>query len=335
MTEAMRLFSPFPNDDVQIIARSPNFRQAVALADRFALTPLPILLIGATGTGKELFARRIHAVSGRRGPLVPVNCAALPRDMVESMLFGHSRGAFTGAVKEHVGFIEAADRGTLYLDELPSLPLEAQGKLLRVLESKDVYRLGETKPRRADFRLVTSGQEDLGARVRDGLFRLDLFHRVAGVRVDLAPLRERPEDVIPLAELFATSQGWVLAPGATRVLTEHDWPGNARELRAAVERAGFMSGSKDLGATALAEAIGLGTPLVESSAGGVDKCEKARAEDRAQLLSLCRSHGGDARGVAAVLGLSLSTLYRRLASAGISLRPFRNSHLFSENSQGR
>src|SRR2546428_10687979 len=107
MTEAMRLYSPFPNDDVQIIARSPNFRQAVALADRFALTPLPILLIGATGTGKELFARRIHAVSGRRGPPVPVNCAGLPRDMGESMLFGYSRGAFTGAVKEHVGVMEA------------------------------------------------------------------------------------------------------------------------------------------------------------------------------------------------------------------------------------
>jgi transcriptional regulator with PAS, ATPase and Fis domain len=300
--------------------------QAVALADRFASTPLSILLIGATGTGKELFARRIHTLSGRPGPLVPVNCAALPRDMVESLLFGHSRGAFTGAVRDCAGFIETAHGGTLYLDELSSLPREAQGKLLRVLESKDVYRLGETKARRVNFRLVASSQEDLMARVRDGTFRLDLFQRAVGVRIDLAPLRERVEDIVLLAEYFADLCGWTLTSGSSAVLVTYHWPGNVRELQAVVERAGVLSPGRAIGAASVAEAIGLGTPPPNENA---ERLSSTGQRHRALLMEVCAAQGCDARRIAVAFGWGLSTVYRRLRAAGVSLRQLRDSQSFS------
>lgn len=312
--------------DLAIVGRSPALVHAVALADRFASTALPILLIGATGTGKELFARRIHALSGRPGPLVPVNCAAFPRDMVESLLFGHSRGAFTGAVRDSAGFIESAHGGTLYLDELSSLPPEAQGKLLRVLESKDVYRLGETKPRRVDFRLVASSQEDLLTRMQEGTFRLDLFQRAAGVRIDLTPLRERVEDIVLLAEHFADRSGWALTPDGSAVLVTYTWPGNVRELQAVVERARVLSPDRAIGATSVAEAIGLGTP---ASSGNAERLSSTGQGDHARLVEMCVAQGCDARRIAAAFGWGLSTVYRRLRAAGVSLRQLRDSQSFS------
>jgi len=319
----MRLAALTP---VVILGDSPSMRRVIALADRFAPTHLPILLVGATGTGKELFARRIHACSERPGPLVPVNCAALPREMVESLLFGHRRGAFTGAVIDCAGLIEAAQDGTLYLDELSSLPLEAQAKLLRVLESKEVYRLGETTPRPVDFRLVTSSQEDLPERVRDGRFRLDLFQRAAGVRIDLPPLRQRADDIVLLSQHFAELQGQVLAPEASVALLQYQWPGNVRELKAVVERAGLLSADGTVGAASITEAIVLG--LASSDANGAAS-PSAEPNDRAELVNLCVTYGCDARRIATASGRGLSTVYRRLRAAGVSLRHLRDSHYFS------
>lgn len=301
-------------------------RRAIALADRFAPTLVPILLLGATGTGKELFARRIHARSERSGSFVPVNCAALPREMVESLLFGHRRGAFTGAMRDYAGFIEAAQGGTVYLDELSSLPLEAQAKLLRVLESKEVYRLGDTSPRLVDFRLLTSSQEDLPERVQDGRFRLDLFQRVAGVRIDLAPLRDRADDIVLLAEHFAQLQGRVLAREASVVLLQYDWPGNVRELRAVVERAGVLSPDGNVGVARIAEAMALGAALSDGNGAALKSREQG---DRAVLVKLCAAHGCDARRIAAASGWGLSTVYRRLRAARVSLRQLRDSRHFS------
>jgi transcriptional regulator with PAS, ATPase and Fis domain len=319
----MRLAAPMP---VAILGDSPAVRRAIALADRFAPTHLAILLVGATGTGKELFARRIHARGERSGPLVPVNCAALPREMVESLLFGHRRGAFTGAVTDCAGFIEAAQHGTLYLDELSSLPLEAQAKLLRVLESKEVYRLGETTPRPVDFRLVTSSQEDLPERVRDGRFRLDLFQRAAGVRIDLPPLRQRADDIVLLAQHFAEFQGQVLASEASVALLQYNWPGNIRELKAVVERAGLLSPDGTVGAASVAEAIALGLASSDGNGAGLPSAEP---NDRAVLVNLCVAYGCDARRIAAASGRGLSTVYRRLRAAGVSLRHLRDSQFFS------
>ena len=184
-----------------IIGESPAIRRALALAERYARSRLPILLVGPTGTGKELFAHHIHERSGQPGPLVEVNCCALPRDMVESLLFGHRRGAFTGAIESTVGYVERSDGGTLFLDELESLAFEAQGKLLRVLETGDVERLGIGAKRHVDLRVVSAVQDDISGAVDGGRFRRDLFQRVAGVVIKLPPLSTRPEDVVPLRSI--------------------------------------------------------------------------------------------------------------------------------------
>jgi transcriptional regulator with PAS, ATPase and Fis domain len=320
---------------VEIVGRSPALARALALADRFAPTPMPILLVGPTGTGKELFAQRIHEESGRRGPLVPVNCAALPRDMVESLLFGHRRGAFTGAVEAVMGFVEAAAGGTLFLDELSSLPTEAQVKLLRVLETKQVNRLGETQSRRVDFRVVAAAQEDIRAQVEGGVLRLDLYQRVAGVVLDLPALEERPEDIVPLAQYFAGVRGRTLEPGSVAVLVNYGWPGNVRELRTAIERAGFLSENGTLDPRAMAEAIALGRPTPDSPVGPVApvRSPSAGRSESERLIAVCEEHRWEARGAAASLGISPCTLYRRLRDVGISLHALRLRSAKREKSQ--
>lgn len=186
-----------------IVGVSAAIQKAVALVEHFAPTGFAILIVGATGTGKELLARHIHHRSRRRGELVDVNCGALPREMAESLLFGHRRGAFTGAVESTVGHVERADGGTLFLDEVLHLPPEGQVKLLRVLETGDVQRLGEGRKRNVDLRIVAAAQDDTTERLGLGVFRRDLYQRLAGVVIHLPPLAERPEDIVPLAAHFA------------------------------------------------------------------------------------------------------------------------------------
>lgn len=301
-----------------IVGVSPAIRRALALAERYARTHLPVLLVGATGTGKELFAEHIHDRSGRPGPLVDINCGALPREMVESLLFGHRRGAFTGAVDSVVGHIERSDGGTLFLDELASLALDAQGKLLRVLETGAVQPLGASTKRRVDLRVVSAVQDDIGDALTSGRFRRDLFQRVAGVVIELPPLAARPEDVMPLAEHFARLGGQRLAPTAQRVLLNYAWPGNVRELRLAIERAGQLEANGSISASAVAEAIDLGW-VAESAV--------ARASDeRARLFRVCEAHRWNAAGISRELGISRTTLHRRLREFGISLRETKKYH---------
>ncbi|HYL55350.1 MAG TPA: sigma 54-interacting transcriptional regulator [Gemmatimonadales bacterium] len=309
-----------------IVGVSPAIRRALALAERYARTRLPVLLVGATGTGKELFAQHIHERSGRPGPLVDVNCCALPRDMVESLLFGHRRGAFTGAIDSTVGHVERSDGGTLFLDELGSLAPEAQGKLLRVLETGDVQPLGACGKRRVDLRVVSAVQDDVDAVLRGGQFRLDLFQRTAGVVIELPPLWARLEDVVPLAEHFADLVSKRLEPGAEKVLLGHPWPGNVRELRHVIERASELVANGTISPDALAESIDLGTLEGQGGLrlGGVDRRRKAAAE-RAQLFSVCEAERGNARRIADSLGIHRATLFRRLKRAGISLRSVQES----------
>jgi len=288
--------------------------RALALVRRFAPSRLPMLLLGPTGTGKEVFARCIHELSGRRGPFVAINCAELPRDMAESLLFGHRRGAFTGAVEAANGLVEAAKGGTLFLDELLSLDALAQAQLLRVLESQEVRRLGETQSHRVDFRVVTAAQEDLYERLRTGALRRDLYERVAGVVVDLAALAARREDIVPLAQYFAAQAGRTLEREACAVLLNHGWPGNVRELRTAIERAGWLASDRVLSAAAVTEAIELGGHV---SARGAKSGEYG---ERERLVAACAAHDWDARRVAAALGVHRATLFRRLKRYGISLR---------------
>jgi len=308
-----------------IIGPSTAIRRAIALAERYAPTRLPVLLVGPTGTGKELFAQHVHRLSGRRGPLVDVNCCALPRDMVESLLFGHKRGAFTGAVESTVGYVERADGGTLFLDELESLAFDAQGKLLRALETGDSEPLGAAAKRRVDLRIISAVQEDIDAAVETGRFRRDLFQRVAGVLIELPPLSARLEDVIPIAAYFAGLQGRRLEPGSERVLLDYSWPGNVRELRLAIERAGELVENGTLPPSVIAEAIQLGVP-VRQQRGEATPLDDAKG----RLLGTCEALAWNTGRITQRLGITRVTLYRRLRGLGVSLREMKKYHVVSD-----
>lgn len=226
-----------------IVGRSEALRQAMRLLLQVAPTELTVLLTGETGTGKELFARALHGLSPRRRfALVSLNCAALPETLLESELFGHVRGAFTGATSDRQGFFEIADRGTLFLDEVGDMPLSTQAKVLRVLETGEFSPLGSSEIRRVDVRILAATNRDLEEAVRRGAFRQDLYYRLNTVRIHLPPLRERPEDIPLLVEYFATRTCEKLgiefegiADEALVLLQQQLWPGNVRELRNVME----------------------------------------------------------------------------------------------------
>jgi DNA-binding NtrC family response regulator len=243
------------SDDFEgLLGRSVAMRELFALLDRVAPTDAPVLIQGETGTGKERVARAIHARSRRAGrPFAVFDCAAVPPTLIEAELFGHEKGAFTGATERRPGVFERADGGTVFLDELGELALELQPKLLRVLESSEVYRVGASKPTPIDARIVAATHRDLLERLSDGQFREDLYYRLAVVTVRVPPLRERREDVPLLAShfardhLFAGARPTGPAPGWEAIfdfMKGYDWPGNVRELRNVVERAVIMSDPK-------------------------------------------------------------------------------------------
>lgn len=301
-----------PPEPPPIIGVSPALRRAVQLMDRYARCDLSVLLVGDTGTGKELFAQHVHWRSGRPGRLLAVNCGALPREIVESLLFGHRKGAFTGAVESRPGYFRLAHGRTLFLDELTSLPLACQAALLRAVDGGEVWPLGEDAPTQVDVRVVAAVQDDVAAQLDAGALRRDLYRRVAAVVIRLPPLAERPEDIVPLARHFAALQERLLDPRAERVLLGHRWPDNVRELRQAIERAGYVAANGKLGTAALEEAMDMGaavaraTPVVDLA--------------RERLLRVCAEHGWHATRAAAALGISRTTLYMRLRELGISLR---------------
>lgn len=236
--------SPF-EDDGEIVGQSQAITQLLRELEVVADSELPVLLLGETGVGKELFARRLHRLSRRRaGPLVHVNCAALPESLAESELFGHAKGAFSGASVERPGRFEAAENGTLFLDEVGELPLAVQAKLLRTLQNGEVQRLGEDQPRHVNVRVIAATNRNLRDHVRDGAFRADLYHRLSVYPVHIPPLRERDNDVLLLAGRFLELnrarlglRSLRLAPEAEAALRQYRWPGNVRELEHAISRA--------------------------------------------------------------------------------------------------
>ncbi|MCA9671896.1 MAG: sigma 54-dependent Fis family transcriptional regulator [Myxococcales bacterium] len=224
-----------------LVGRSPAMRQVFAVLERIAPTDAGVLVEGESGTGKELAARALHQASSRAdGPLVIVDCGAISPTLIESELFGHERGAFTGANQMRVGALEAADRGTVFLDEIGELPLQLQPRLLRFLERREVKRLGSTQHRAVDVRVVAATNRSLAEEVRGGRFREDLYYRLSVVRVELPSLRDRPEDIVLLAHHFAEQHvrdpRSVLTEEVQALLTAHEWPGNVRELKNVVER---------------------------------------------------------------------------------------------------
>ena len=233
----------------QIVGNSPALEAALAQVQRVAVTDSTVLVLGETGTGKELIARAIHNISPRCGqPFVKLNCAAIPLDLLESELFGHERGAFTGAIAQRIGRFELADSGTLFLDEIGDLPISLQPKLLRVLQEQEFERLGSSATRRVNVRLVTATHRDLPELVRQNRFRLDLFYRLHVVPIQLPALRERREDIVPLVKHFVEVHSRRMGKQIVEIPTDtmkafkaYSWPGNIRELQNLVERAVILS----------------------------------------------------------------------------------------------
>jgi two-component system, NtrC family, response regulator len=240
----------------ELVFVSEAMAQAVKLADRVAASDATVLVTGESGTGKELFARRIHRRSPRiDGPFVAVNCGAIPNELIESELFGHAKGAFTGAVKDRKGKFELAAGGTLFLDEIAELPAAQQSKLLRVLAERIIDVVGKEKPVEVDVRIVTATNRDLPAEIAAGRFREDLFYRLNVVQVELAPLRTRPEDIAPLAEhflaRFAPDRPLRLTPAALDRLRAYAWPGNIRELENLCQRIALLADEEEIDTEAL------------------------------------------------------------------------------------
>jgi len=278
---------------------------------KVAPTTLRVLLLGATGTGKELAAGRVHALSGRRGPMIAVNCAAIPSELAESTLFGHTRGAFTGASSARPGLFREADSGTLFLDEVGELPLAIQGKLLRALEDGSLTPVGGSGARRVDVRVVAATNVDLEAAVREGAFRADLYARLAEWPVRLPTLAQRRVDVLHLARSFLPDRP--LFGDAAEALLLHDWPFNVRELAQLCKRLEIVVGAGEpVGLEDLGDA--LAAPLVS---------RHRPADPRAELEGALRDSLGNVTRAAKLLGVSRRTLYRRIEELGVDPESFR------------
>jgi DNA-binding NtrC family response regulator len=302
----------------------PSATGAMAEVERLlalvAPSPLAVLVCGETGVGKERAAERIHGLSrGASGPFVRLNCAAIPEQLLESELFGHERGAFTGALQPKPGLIEAAHGGTLFLDEVAELPPAAQAKLLRVLEAGEVTRVGSVTPRRIDVRFVAATNRDLAARVATGAFRQDLYYRLNGVTVSIPPLRERRAEIAPLAAGFAAAAARslgrsppVVGAEALAALEAHDWPGNIRELGNAVGRAVAVCEGGVIAVAHLPDEIVRRTaPVARAGEGDTARGPVVDAERRRVLDALERAAGHQGRA-AELLGISRRTLLHRL-----------------------
>jgi len=288
-----------------LVAESPAMLALLELAAPVARSALPVLVTGPNGSGKERIAHLLHANSNRAGkPLVALNCGALPAELIEAELFGAEAGAYTGAQRARIGHVESAHGGTLFLDEIGNLPLSGQAKLLRVLETGEFQRLGSAKLQRADVRLVSATNADLPALIRAGQFREDLYYRLNGIELRIAPLAERADDIEPLAEQFLAGRG-ELSDAARERLRQHAWPGNVRELRHAIERALLLAQGQPI----QPEHLALGPAPVEPR--NLDE------PSRATLQAALQAAGGNVSRVAAQFGLSRQAVYRRMQHHGI------------------
>jgi len=309
----------------EFLSRDPETLESLALVDRAAATDATILITGESGTGKELLAHRVHTTSPRRdGPLVAVNCAAIPENLAESELFGHEKGAFTGAERRRQGRFEQAGKGTLFLDEVGELPEAVQGKLLRVLEERTVERVGGTSSIPVDVRLVAATNRDLAAEVKEGRFRNDLFYRLNVVAIELKPLRHRPSDIgVLIPVLIRTiSERLSLPPRAVSaeammVLKSHSWPGNARELRNVLERALIAAAGEEITPTDLPEMTAMAIPAAAHHRGFSNGALSLEERERQAILEALERSDGHREQAAKLLGVSVRTLYNRLRQFGI------------------
>jgi PAS domain S-box-containing protein len=309
-------------DGANLILASPIMHRFMRMVDRVAGHTESVLVTGETGTGKELIARTIHQSSHRRGrPWVDINCAALPENLVESELFGYEKGAFTGADASRAGLFELADKGTLFLDEIGELQLQTQVKLLRVLDGYPFYRLGGHRKIKVDVRIVAATNQDLDAAVKAGRFREDLFHRLGQFQLRVPPLRERPEDIIALAEHFLSlkTPGSSFAPDAVTALLSHAWPGNVRELRNLIARVAVESSHPEIQRSQIEDAVS-GNPVAQRQSASIPVGNLDSMEEQMIIRALERS-GGHRSQAAEQLGISRRTLSRKLKEYNINVNP--------------
>lgn len=311
----------------EIVWRSGAMRRTMAQVERVAAGNSRVCILGETGTGKELIARALHEGSPRRTqPFVTVNCAAVPQELIESELFGHEKGSFTGAAVRHLGKFEQAHGGTLFLDEIGDMPAQMQAKFLRVLEEGEVERVGGVKSVRVDVRVIVATHRNLEELVKQGAFRQDLFHRIYVIPILLPPLRERAGDVSELAQYFAQrvceSNGWKprrFPPEALALLERHNWPGNVRELSNCVERVLMLTDGE-----LEAESVHACLPHASAAAPATGTlAARVEAFERESIVRELRLHGSSMAETARALGLERSHLYKKCGHLGIDLESAR------------
>ena len=312
----------------ELVWSGETMKKLLTQLERVAASETRVCILGETGTGKELVARTLHEKSPRAGgPFVTLNCAAIPAELIESELFGHEKGSFTGAAGRHVGKFEQASGGTIFLDEIGDMPLAMQAKLLRVLEESEVERIGGERPIRVDARVLVATHRSLESMVKEGRFRQDLFHRVYVFPIVLPPLRERREDIPKLVETFArqvcSQNGWKAIPfsaPAIAALLGYAWPGNVRELRNVVERVMLLATPNEVDL----EAVQLAIPEhVAGQAGSGPLAERVQAFEREVILAELKRNGNHITNTAKSLGLERSHLYKKAEQVGIDLSALR------------
>ncbi|MBD2753676.1 sigma-54-dependent transcriptional regulator [Spirosoma validum] len=310
-----------------IIGHSKAIQQAIDLARKVAVTDTTVLLTGETGTGKEVFAQAIHQASPRRkGAFVAINCGALGKDILESELFGHRAGAFTGASRDQKGLFAEANQGTIFLDEIGEMPLDLQAKLLRVLETHEFLRVGDTKPTKTDVRVIAATNRGLEQEASAGRFRLDLYYRLSVFQIELPPLRNRPDDIPDLAEQFARQYAAKLGKRDVRLnatfvqkLQKHAWKGNIRELKNVIERAVILADAPTNGPIELTlDLLPYEMQAAYVTTGGTKEATLELAElEKQHIQRVLRHTNGNKTEAARLLGIGLTTLYRKLQEAGL------------------
>jgi len=325
----------------QIVWNGEAMRRVMAQLERVAASETRVCILGETGTGKELIARTIHERSARAaGPFVTLNCAAVPAELIESELFGHEKGSFTGASGRHIGKFEQADGGTIFLDEIGDMPLNMQAKLLRVLEEREVERIGGDKPIPVNVRVVVATHRNLEARVREERFRQDLFHRIYVFPLTLPPLRDRREDIPVLVQHFAEQvceqNSWKPVPfssEAMETLQSYAWPGNIRELRNMVERLMLIATEDQVELSTVLMALPRNSasgPATTPSAGSGTLSDRVQSFEREVILDELKRSRHNMSLAAKNLGLERSHLYKKAEQLGIDLRALRREPESSE-----
>jgi DNA-binding NtrC family response regulator len=298
----------------EMVGRSPAMLDVFRLIERAGQSDKPILIQGESGTGKELVARALHRHSARADrPMVVINCAALPETLLESELFGHEKGAFTGASGAKLGLFEVADSGTLFIDEIGEMPGSLQAKLLRVLEDGSLRRVGSIKERKVNVRLLAATNRRLADEVRAGRFREDLYYRINVMSLELPPIRERHGDIPLLVARFLGSE-WSIEDEALRLLARHDWPGNVRQLLNAIERGKIMAEGRTIRARDLPKEVVRGAARGTSTASCSDDLASL---ERAKVVEVLRRSSGNKTQAARTLGIDRRKLYRLIAKYGI------------------